>query len=104
MSINKADCLPLIIVTVNEKKTKWNEELGAKNNGLMAHNWSPTGGWMIGDEVHEILPGTSIEILSKPKRIANYGVCVKFKIVGNEKLFTSWWICFLYKVDLKLIE
>jgi hypothetical protein len=97
--IKKADCLPGTFVTVNEKKTKWNEELGSQHNGLVCYDWTPQGTFAIGDTMHEIPPGTQIEILSKPKRVANSGVHVKFKISGQEKLFAAWWICFLHKTD-----
>ena len=99
MGIKKAECLPGTTVVVNEKKSKWNEELGTKHNGLLAHDWNPAGNLMIGDQIHEILPGKEIEILAKPRKVQNSGVHVKFKIAGEDKIFTSWWICFLNKVD-----
>ena len=98
--IKKSDCNIGVISIINEKKTKWNEELGAQNNGLVSYDWTPTGTFCIGDDVREIVPGTEIEILSKPKKVLNSGVHVKFKITGEDKIFAAWWICFLHKVDI----
>ena len=97
--IKKPDCLPGTLAIINEKKTKWNEEMGTQHNGLTCFDWDPKGSVSVDDPLHEILPGTLIEILSKPKRVGQTGVQVKFKIMGEEKLYAAWWICFLHKVD-----
>lgn len=98
--IKKPDCIAGTMVIVNNKKSKWNEDLGSRHNGLISYDWTPSGAFRIGDDIHEINPGTEIEILEKPKRVTNSGVHVKFKIPGEDRIFTAWWICFLHKVDV----
>ena len=102
--IKKDQCIPGNIVVVNQKKSKWNEDLGTENNGLISYDWTPSGAFCIGDTMHEVQPGTELEILAKPKRVANSGVHVKFKIVGTDKIFAAWWICFTHKTDMATLR
>lgn len=98
--ITKEECIPGVIVTVNSKKSKTNSELGARNGGLTCFKWSPSGSFSIGDPMFEMFPGTKIEILSPAKKIGTCGVQVKFKVVGDNNVFSAWWCAFKPKVDL----
>jgi len=102
--IKKEECIPGTIVIINSKKSKWNEDLGSRHNGLLGFDWTSKGSVSVGDSLTEVLPGTEIEILSKPKRVGETGVQVKFKVVGEERLLAAWWICVLHKVDIKQTE
>lgn len=96
--ITKEQCIPGTRCIVNHKRTKWNEDIGAHQNGLVCFLFDNRG-VTLGDEM-ELLPGSVIEILSSPKRVAESGVQVKFKIEGSEKIMAAWWICIKSKIDI----
>jgi len=100
--IEKSECLPGNLAIVNSKISKWNVELGAKNNGLFAFEFNKGGGFNVGDRSYEIPVETKIEILSKPKRIDGSGVQVLFKIENDDTVWSSWWVVFKHKVDYKV--
>ena len=96
--MKKTECLPGTHVIVNEKVSKWNVSTGATKNGLVAFLFNPKG-TRFGDEI-EIQPGTKLELLSKPKRFNANGNQVKFKIDGDDRVFSAWWCCIMHKVDI----
>ena len=96
--IEKFQCTEGKMVIVNNKVSKWNVDLGAKNNGLAAFEFKKSG-WGMGDQTYEIPVGTELEILGKPKRIPESGVQIQFKIEGESIIFAAWWIVFKHKVD-----
>ena len=96
--IDKEQCLPGVRVIVNEKKTKWNEFLNIIHNGLICFPFSEQG-TLPGNEI-ELIPGTEIEIISKPKRFNDNGNQVKFKIINNDNILSTWWVSFKHKVNI----
>jgi hypothetical protein len=95
--ITKSDCQLGVKAIINNKVTKWNQELGTSYNGLVCHIFNKDGVKM-GQE-KELAPNTVIEILSGPKRFNSNGNQVKFKIEGSDVIMAAWWICFKHKVD-----
>lgn len=96
--IEKNQCIENTEVIVNDKLTKWNVELGTKNNGLICFPFNKEG-TLFGQEI-EISVGTKLTILSKPKKFNGNGNQVKFKIENNDTIWSSWWVCFKHKVNL----
>ena len=99
--MEKEKCIPGTIVVVNSKKSKINNELGAKNNGLMCFKNNSNGGYSIGDMQYEIKPGTILELTSTVKKIKTSGVQLKFKIIGSNLEFSSWWCVIKSKINEK---
>ena len=86
--IEKAICLPGNVFVVNNKVSKENDRWQKNpNNALIVTNYN--GRYK---EV-EIPIGTRIEIVTKPTSE------VKFKIVGNDEIYWTWWNGFRVKVD-----
>jgi hypothetical protein len=97
--IEKNDCTIGTEIIVNTKVTKWNTELGMKNNGLLAFKYNKSG-YSIGDATLEIPVNTVLVILDKPKRISESGVMLKYKIKDTDIYLMSYWIVIKHKVDL----
>jgi hypothetical protein len=97
--ITKEQCVSGVKVTINNKVTRWNQNMNTKNNGLICFEFSEYG-VLPGNEI-EISPNTEIEILSKPKRFNENGNQVKFKYGNSETIMSAWWCNFKHKVDLK---
>lgn len=95
--ITREDCVPNQLVIVNNKVTKFNTLMGTTVNGMVAFPFKPEG-VLMGEEI-EIKPDTRITILSKPKEFNGNGNQVKFKLDGDDTIFSAWWICFKHKVD-----
>ena len=100
MKLNKENCIPGTRAVVNDKKSKWNEDIGATKNGLVCFPFAKDSinGTLMGQE-GELIPGTQITILSKPKRFNENGNQVKFTIDGDTTVYSAWWICIKAKVD-----
>jgi hypothetical protein len=96
--ITKEQCIPGTKCIVNQKKTRWNEDIGTIQNGLVCHIFERDG-VTIGNE-KELIPGSFIEIIAPPRRIGESGVQVRFKIEGSDTIMAAWWICFKPKVDI----
>lgn len=96
--IDKTQCIQNTIVVVNNKQTKWNLDMNTKFNGLVCFPFNEKG-TLVGEE-KEILVGTKLIILSKPKRFNGNGNQVKFKLENDDTILSAWWICFKHKVDL----
>lgn len=96
--IKKEQCVPGTRCIINQKKTKWNEDMGTTQNGLVCHVFDKSGVLMSSER--ELLPGTCIEIIAPPKRIGESGVQVRFKFDGNDTLMAAWWVSFKHKVDI----
>ena len=86
-------------VIINDKKTKWNQEAGCVNNGLLGFLFNKSG-FSICDKVYEFTPFTILILQGKPKRIGQSGVQILYKIKGeDDTIYASWWINFKHKVD-----
>ncbi len=96
--ITKENCNLNVRVVVNDKATKWNSNMGTSQNGLVCFVFKHDG-VIMSDEL-EVIPGTKLTILSKPKRFNESGNQVKFKIDGSEIVYSAWWVAFKHKVDL----
>lgn len=96
--IDKTQCIENTVVVVNNKNLKFNSDMGTNFNGLVCFPFNKQG-TLMGQE-KEILVGTKLIILSKPKRFNGNGNQVKFKLENDETVLSAWWICFKHKVDL----
>ena len=101
--VEKEQCSKDVEVIVNDKKTKWNLEMGCENNGLMSFSFKKSG-FMLSDKSYEIPPFTYLILQGKPKRVGESGVQILYKIKGDDDtIYASWWINFKHNVDLILI-
>lgn len=96
--ITKEQCTPGTKCIINQKRTKYNEQIGAQQNGLICFQFDKHG-VIPGNEI-ELLPGSIIEIISSPKRVGESGVQLKFKVEGNDTIMAAWWICIKSKADI----
>jgi len=96
--IEKHECLTGVTGVVNNRPSKWNQEMGAKNNGLVCFVFKQDG-FSVGDKEYEVPVGTNIEVVVKPKRIGESGVQVRFKVEGDETILAAWWVVFKHKID-----
>lgn len=96
--ITKEQCLVGTKVKVNHTKTRWNTEMGTKNNGLVCFPFKKLGVHI--DEEMELSPDSVLVIQSKPKKFNGNGNQVKFTIEGSDTIMSAWWICFKHKVDI----
>lgn len=95
--IKKEECNTGIKAIINNNSTKWNDLMGTTKNGLVCFPFNSKG-VLMGEEL-ELIPGTKIEIMDKPKRHNDNGNQIKFKIDGSEIIMSAWWINFKHKVD-----
>jgi hypothetical protein len=104
--ISKQRCLPNTNLIINDKITKWNQEMGTAHNGLVCFPYSAKG-CLMGDEM-ELLPGTVITIIGGPRKYNENGNQVKFIINGDTskptKIMSAWWVSFKHKVDIVCLE
>lgn len=93
--ITKEQCVVGTKVVVNNQKSKWNIDLGSTRNGIVNK--------VFNDNVFgvnkEVVPGTTLTIVSKPKKRNNINT-VLFTIEGDDTVYSTYWICFKSKVDL----
>ena len=94
--LTKENCILGTRAVITDKKSKWNEETGAKDNGLICFKFNPEG-TLYGDEL-ELKPGSKITIQSKPRRFNDNGNQVKFTIDNDSAMYSAWWICIKSKV------
>lgn len=98
MMITKEQCIVGTKCIINSKKSKNNQNLGSKQNGLMCH--VPENNGISIDTEKELAVGTLIEILSEPKPFGNSGIQIKFKVQDSNEIFASWWSPFKQKIDI----
>jgi hypothetical protein len=100
MSIKKDNCIIGTKIIVNDKVTKWNENVtfSLNQNGLHAWKYN-TSGHFIGDTDLQIPINTTLEIVDKVKRRKN-GTSVLFKIQNEDTIYESFWCCIKPKTDL----
>jgi hypothetical protein len=94
--LTKDTCIPGTKAIVSDTRSKWNENTGAEDNGLLCFLFKTVE---IGSEI-ELSPGTEITIQSKPRRFNENGNQVKFTIDNDPNVYMAWWICFKAKVVL----